>query len=194
MYAASDPLTWRPRRILVTGVTGSGKSTFGRAVQARVGIPRVEMDALHWGEGWTQRPDFVAEATAAAHSEAWVAELQYTRILGNLFLARADTLVWLDLPQRVSFYRLLRRTVRSSLRRELICGSVREPPLWTIVTDRDHILRWWWRTRKKAATQVPRYAREFPNLHVVRLRTPREVADWIAQLDGPGDTAPATNH
>jgi len=175
-------VTWNPRRILIVGVTGSGKSTLGRAIEARTGIPHIEMDALHWGEGWTERPQFRTEARAAAASDAWVAELQYTRVLGALFLERADTLVWLDLPPWVSLTQLTRRTVRSWRRREMKWGVVREPAPWTILTDDEHIIRWWFRTWRKPAQRVPRYAAEHPQLQVVRLRSRREVREWVDRL------------
>nr|NLD40646.1 AAA family ATPase [Actinomycetales bacterium] len=186
MYSAADPVDWAPRRVLVTGVTGSGKSTLVQRIGDRLGVPSTEMDALHWGAGWQERPEFRAEAAALAARPAWVTELQYTSKLGALFLERADTLVWLDLPPRVSLTRLTVRTVRRRRRRERLWGVNVEPPLWTIATDRDHIIRWWWRTRKNAAKRVPAYAVAHPRLRVVQLGSRREVDAWLEGLEGAG--------
>jgi adenylate kinase family enzyme len=41
------------RRILVKGACGAGKSTLGRQLAERLGVPRVELDALHHGPHWT---------------------------------------------------------------------------------------------------------------------------------------------
>ncbi len=44
------------RRIVVIGTTGSGKTTLAQEVAARMGLPHVELDALHWGPGWSEAP------------------------------------------------------------------------------------------------------------------------------------------
>ncbi|MEN3263973.1 MAG: hypothetical protein V7646_867 [Pseudonocardia sp.] len=51
------------------------------------------------------------------------------------------TIVWLDFPRWRMCDQLVRRTVRRRLHRvELWNGNI-EPPLWTVFTDREHILR-----------------------------------------------------
>ena len=52
--------------------------------------------------------------------DGWVIDGTYRRKLGNLVLENADTVVWLDLPMRVWFPRLLRRTLRRVRGRELL--------------------------------------------------------------------------
>ncbi|MBW0093083.1 hypothetical protein I4I73_28180 [Pseudonocardia sp. KRD-184] len=47
--AAGDPLPARPRRVLVTGSTGSGKTTLARSVADVPGVPHHELDALFHG-------------------------------------------------------------------------------------------------------------------------------------------------
>jgi adenylate kinase family enzyme len=36
----------------VVGSTGSGKTTFARALAEKLGVPHVEIDALFWQRGW----------------------------------------------------------------------------------------------------------------------------------------------
>jgi adenylate kinase family enzyme len=177
----SDPLPRRPRRVLVTGCPGSGKTTVAAALAERLGLPCHELDALHHGPNWTPRPGFAADVAAFARTDDWVAEWQYG-VVRALLLARADLLVWLDLPRWRVGEQLVRRTVVRRLRRvELWNGNV-EPPLWTVFTDRDHILRWAWTTYPRTGRRVQEVLAAADGPVVVRLRSRREVHAW---LDGP---------
>jgi adenylate kinase family enzyme len=179
--AWNDPLPARPRRILVAGTSGSGKTTVARALSARLGLRHVDIDGLYHGHGWVPRPEFAADVAAFVTADEWVTEWQYSAVR-PLLLARADLLVWLDLTRMQVLAQLVPRTLRRRLRRvELWNGNV-EPPLWTILTERDHILRWAWRTHPKTAARVRTVLASPDPPVVVRLRNRREVNAW---LDGP---------
>jgi adenylate kinase family enzyme len=160
------------QRILVAGVSGSGKSTLARRIAAK-GYPYTELDSLHHGEGWTRRPEFEADVRAIAAGERWVSEWQY-RDVRPLLAARADLIVWLDLPTRVTMARVIRRTIRRSVTREVLWNGNREPGLWHALTSNDGIIRWAWNTRKNYRETVPR-----AGVETVRLRSSREVEAWL---------------
>ena len=179
LLAATDRLPYRPRRVLVAGTSGSGKTTLARVVGARLGTPCVELDALHHGPAWTPRPEFADDVRRLAAGPAWVTEWHYTAVR-ELLLDHADCLVWLDLPRGVVMRRVVRRTVRRRLRREVLWSGNIEPPLRTILSDRDHIVRWAWRTHGRTAVRVAAAAGRRPDLPIVRLTGPAEVAAWVA--------------
>ena len=90
-------------------------------------------------------------------------------------------LVWLDFPfVRVTLPRLVRRTVRRRWSREELWNGNIEAPLWTVLTDREHIVRWAIRSRRTYTAAVPRLSHEYPNLIVVRLRSPQEAERWLS--------------
>ncbi|WP_210481079.1 AAA family ATPase [Naasia sp. SYSU D00948] len=178
MLGPGDPLPVRPRRVLVAGVTGVGKTTLAGRIGAVIGSPHTEIDALYHGPGWTYRESFLDEVDELTRRPKWVTEWQYRSARATL-ASRADTLVWLDLPVRVSLPRLVRRTVRRRLRREELWNGNQEAPLWHFFTGRDHIIRWALRTQRKYKHIVPALEAEHPSLVIVRLRRRRDVERWL---------------
>lgn len=173
-----DPLPHRPQRVLVAGTSGSGKTTLARALSERLGVPHHELDALYHGPGWVPRSEFESEVAAFVATPEWVAEWQYSAVR-SLLRGRADLLVWLDLPRRVVFARLLRRTLYRRLRRTPLWNSNVEPPLRTFFTDRDHLLRWAWRAHARTGPRVLAALDDPTGPVVVRLGSPREVRTWL---------------
>lgn len=181
MLSATDPLPERPRRILVAGTSGTGKTTLARAIAARIGLPAVELDALHHGPAWTPRPEFLDDVRALVAGDTWITEWQYPAAR-PLLVERADLMVWLDLPFRTTLRRVVVRTVRRRVSREVLWNGNQEAPLRTFFTDPDHIVRWAVRVRHDLAAWVPDLERTHPALTIVRLRTSRDVESWLSAL------------
>jgi shikimate kinase len=116
------------RRVaVIASASGNGKTTMGRALAERMGVPFVELDALVHGPGWTETPDdaLAAQLAPVLASEGWVIDGTYRRKLGDQVLEAADVVVWLDLPIRVWLPRLVRRTGRRLIGREQITRATR---------------------------------------------------------------------
>ncbi len=188
MLSADDPLSFRPQRVLIAGVTGSGKTTFAGRLADAEGLRHVEIDALFHGAGWIPRTEFLADVRAFAAEDRWATEWQYTsKGTDDILAPRADLLVWLDYPWRIVRTRLLLRTLRRrALRTPLWNGNV-EPPLWSreAWTGENDILRWQRDTRHKWDDRMPSIVERFPHLAIVRLRHPREARRWLRSLRGP---------
>lgn len=78
MLGPADPLPHVPRRVLVAGNAGSGKSTLCLRIAQRCDLRRVELDRLYWGPQWTPRPEFPGEVAAFAEHDRWVTEFPLT--------------------------------------------------------------------------------------------------------------------
>ena len=186
MLTARDPLPGLPRRVTVAGVSGTGKTTLAAAIGEALGVPHVEIDALYHGPDWVPRPSFVADVEAFTATDCWVTEWQYAAAR-PVVAARAEVLVWLDLPFRVTLGRVSRRTLLRRVRRERLWNGNVEPPLRTVLTDPEHVVRWAVATRGRYRQLVPQVARLHPPLVVVRLGSRREVVAWLAALRTTAD-------
>ena len=173
-----DPLAPTTARLLVAGGSGAGKSTLRQVISDVLVLPTVEMDSLFHGPGWTQRPSFVADVERFTAGPRWVIEWQYTTVRAML-LKRADTLVWLDHSRATVMGRVVRRTLHRRLRRLELWNGNREPPLSTIFTDPEHIIRWSWTTFRSEQRRALAVAVQPDGPVVVRLRGQSEVDAWV---------------
>lgn len=179
MLSSRDSLSRRPGRILVAGTSGAGKTTLALRLAGLLDVRHTEIDALFHGLGWTVLESFQAEVDAFSAEPTWVTEWQYASVQ-PLLAERADTLVWLDFRRSTVMWRVVRRTLRRRLRRERLWNDNLEPPLQTILTDPDHIIRWAWRTHTRRSLDVLQLGRQHRRLQIVRLRSPDEVEQWLA--------------
>jgi len=162
---------------VIATASASGKTTLGRRLAERLGVPFVELDALHHGPGWTEATaeELRAKVEPILATDGWVIDGGYRGKIGTIVQDAADTIVWLDLPRRVWLPRLLRRTVVRVVRREELWNGNRES-LRTALWGRDGLILF-------SLRQVRRRRREYPARYapdkLVRLRTPREVDRWL---------------
>jgi len=182
LLGPADALPHRPHRILIGGTSGSGKSTLADELSTRLGLPYTEIDSLHHGPGWTVRPSFLHDVQVLSARPSWITEYQYSDAR-PILLARCDLAVYLLLPRSVVMRRVIGRTMRRSLRRQVLWNGNVEPPLRTFFTDPDHIIRWAWRTHSLGAARVADIRERFPDLPVVVLRGRAEIAQWVASLE-----------
>jgi adenylate kinase family enzyme len=166
------------RRVAVTAsASGNGKTTVGRALADRLGVPFVELDAIVHGPDWSEISDDelrrVLEPIVAG--EAWVIDGGYRKKIGDLVLERADTVVWLDLPVRVWLPRVVRRTLRRIREDETLWNGNKEH--WrTAFWGRESLLGYALRMHFSRRRRYPRELAAYP---VIRLRTQAEVDRFV---------------
>ncbi|KQR38185.1 AAA family ATPase [Microbacterium sp. Leaf159] len=187
MLTADDPLPLGPERVLIAGVTGSGKTTLARRVAEMWDLRHVEIDGLFHGENWTPRESFIDDVRAFAAEDRWVTEWQYTSKGTDAILApRAQLVIWLDYPYRVVRTRLLRRTIGRSILRTRMWNDNVEKPIWRMFSGdpEENIIAWQTKTLHKWAERMPDVTGDHPHLTIVRMRHPRETERWLRAQAG----------
>jgi adenylate kinase family enzyme len=101
------------QRVLIDGMTGSGKSTFARALAAKTGLPVIHLDFHYWKPGWTRPTDdeWRERQRALVGGTAWIIDGNYNETL-PLRLERAETVVFLDTPWWLCASRAFARGLR----------------------------------------------------------------------------------
>ena len=169
------------RRINVVGTSASGKTTLAASLAAVLGVPHIELDALHWEPNWTEAPDEVMRqrVSAAIASDGWVVDGNYAMVR-DLVWARAEAVVWLDLPLRTILWRYASRTVRRIVAREELWSGNRER--LTQLFSRESLLWWILTTYRQRRRDYPRRLAARPDLVAVHLRSARHADRWIAEV------------
>jgi adenylate kinase family enzyme len=172
------------QRIVVLGISCSGKSTLARELANIYGFQYVELDNLFWKPNWEQSSDaeFIEKIhRALSGSDRWVVDGNYTRVGSTVIWQKADTFVWLDYPLRVNFWRLWKRTWKRFLTQEPMWDAGNKESLWKHFLTRDSLFVWTWQSYPKKKKQYTEMfaSPEYADYHRIHLQSPRETDNWL---------------
>lgn len=169
-------------RIVILGTSGSGKSTLAKTLSQQLGLRYVELDELHHGPNWKEKPDeeFLRLLADSIKEGKWVVDGNYLKSQ-HLTWGQADLIIWLDLSFPVVFTSVFKRTMKRWYRKEVLWHGNREH-LWTHFFTRDSLL-WWvistFHSRRRKYREISKG--EF-GPKIVRLPTRKEVAKLVKDL------------
>ena len=168
-----------PRKIVVKGTSGAGKSTFAAEMARRLDLPYVELDALYHGPNWSEPT--AAEFRARVHavmttSDGWVIDGNYDSKLADTVVAEADTIIWLDLPLALKLRRLWGRTM-DRLRNDVELWNGNRDSWRGAVVGGESLFGYAVRSHLRHRRQWPARFGHDPRL--VRLRSDAEVRRWL---------------
>ena len=176
------------RRVSVVGNSGSGKSTLARELAASLGVPHLELDSVFHQPGWEPLPEgeFRRLVTARAGEDGWVIDGNYS-VVRPIVWARADTVVWLDLPKRTVIRQVAWRTLRRAVTQQELWNGNREPLInfLTWVPEKS-IISWAWHNHAKYRTRYGTAAADPANAHLtfIRLTSRGDINHFLANPSG----------
>ncbi|MDW8570488.1 DNA topology modulation protein [Staphylococcus shinii] len=101
-------------KIIVIGSSGSGKSTLSRELSHMLEIPVYHLDKLFWKPNWvmTKKDEQFKIQNSLLDKNEWIIDGNYTGILEERLLS-ADTIIFLNLPRRICYYRVFKRLLKN---------------------------------------------------------------------------------
>jgi adenylate kinase family enzyme len=174
------------RRIVIVGVTASGKSMLGENLATRLGADFIELDALNWKPGWVEsgKEEFRVKVDAATRAPAWVLAGNYSEVR-ELTWQRAEAVIWLDLPFLLVFVRLCKRTWRRWWTKELLWGTNYERLLSQFkLWSKESLFNWLAQSYGRHKRQYPQLltSPEYSHLKVFHFEQPKEIEKWLDSL------------
>ena len=172
-----------------------GKTTLSRRLASLLGVPHIELDALHHDQGWEEAPAELLQARVSAALDAasggWVVDGNYRAKLGSLVLERADTAVLLALPFGLTFRRALRRTIGRTITREELYNGNREQIRFLFTR---YWIPWWVLQKHRGyPAEIAERVAEQSHLDLVRLGTPEEVERWLQSIQATESMSGSSN-
>ncbi len=99
------------KKIVVLGVSASGKTTFARKLGEKTGLPVTYMDEVMWRPGWKYVGDeeTTGHILTTSQGEAWIIEGYIDKNAQQALFEKADTLLYLDYSGWLSAWRYIKR-------------------------------------------------------------------------------------
>ncbi len=174
------------KRIVIIGVTSSGKSTLAEKIAKRFDLDFIELDALHWEPNWQEAPleTFRERVHAATQVERWCVAGNYS-VVRDLVWSRAQALIWLNYPFWLVLRQLVSRTYRRWRTKELLWETNhdlfwRHFKLWS----KDSLIHWLFKTYWRRKRETPQLVAlpEYQHLELIRFDHPQEADRWLESL------------
>jgi adenylate kinase family enzyme len=168
----------RVSRILIYGVTGSGKTTLARRMSESTGLPWHSVDDLTWEPNWVAVPidEQRRRIEEICAGEEWILDHAYGK-WRQIPLDRAELIVALDYPRWLSLSRLIRRTLTRLVNQRTICNGNRES-LRTLFS-RDSIVLWHFQSFRRKRARMRAWGGNPAGPEVHRFASPRQLEDWL---------------
>lgn len=102
------------KKVAVFGKPGSGKSTLCKALASATGMPLYQLDSIEYNKDGERvgRPVFDEAHERILSSESWIIDGLGPLNAFNQRLEAADTLIYVDLPYRASYWFVIKRLLK----------------------------------------------------------------------------------
>ena len=161
------------KRVAVIGCPGGGKSTFSRALRARVDLPLYHLDAIYWRDDRTHlsREEFYPLMQKIIAREEWIMDGNYNATL-EWRISACDLLIFLDYPAEVCLEGVRARR-----------GQKRSDMPWVEEGDDQEFLEFIRAFETESRPRILELIGKYPDKTVVTFRTREEADRYLDTLE-----------
>jgi adenylate kinase family enzyme len=102
------------KKIVVVGISASGKSTLSRQLAESVNLPLTHMDTIWWKPGWVEVSDEDAtkQLDALTQTSEWIVEGYIPHGARDFVFGRASSILYLDYSGITAAWRYIKRWLK----------------------------------------------------------------------------------
>ncbi len=170
------------KKIILIGCPGSGKTTFGKALSEKTGLPIVHLDKISHIDNWEiiEKSEFDKRLQGELQKEEWIIDGNYNRTIKHR-LRYCDTVFYFDLPTAVCLYSAAKRTIENyGKTRDDVSGRCIEKFDKEKVGFFKSIITFNRQHRKKYIAML----KECKNIDAIIFKSRKEVNEYLRKLGG----------
>lgn len=160
-----------PKKVMIMGRPGSGKSTFSIQLQQILKIPLFHLDKYFFEANWVQRnyQDFLNQQQSLVNQCCWIIDGNSSKSL-ELRYSRADVCLYFNFPKYLCYYRTFKRLFYKHSSIDDRAAGCRETIRWSL-------LQYMWGYEKRINPILILLKTKYPNVKLIELCSDQEVAD-----------------
>ncbi|MCA9360353.1 hypothetical protein KC730_00505 [Candidatus Kaiserbacteria bacterium] len=104
----------KPKKIVILGVSASGKTTFSEKLATKTNLPLTRIDSVMWNPGWEYIGDdeTVRYVNSIAEQDKWIIEGYIEKEARENLFNKADLILYLDYSGWLSAFRYIKRCLK----------------------------------------------------------------------------------
>ena len=171
------------KRIIIVGVSGSGKTYTAKKLGKLLNIHSYDLDEYYWNPNWQKkdRQEFTNTVTKIVSAETWIVSGNFSSF-DQAIWQRCDSVIWLD----YSFFRCLAQSLKRSLKRivyKIPCCNGNYETFSQLFFSRNSIILWVLRSYNKRRAFYSEIFNDLSNKKtLIRFQSPKETNKWFKQL------------
>ncbi|HEY8559314.1 MAG TPA: DNA topology modulation protein [Pyrinomonadaceae bacterium] len=170
------------KKIVIIGSGGAGKSTLAQRLGEATGIEVIHLDKMHWLPGWTSPPkdEWRRTVERLLEKDEYVMDGNFNGTM-EMRMQAADTVIYLDFPRTVCFFRALKRIFKYY--------NKTRPDMGEGCNERFDLefLRWVWNFPEETKPKIEERLKKIgADKKIIRLRSPKEAENFLRNLKNFG--------
>lgn len=160
---------------MIIGNCGSGKSTLSTKLGKKLKIEVTHLDKIYWKPNWVKpdKKEWESLQRKLVQKKSWIIDGNYKSSM-DIRLTAADTVIFLDFPKLLCFYRVIKRRI--------IYRNGPRPEMPSYLKEQISFQFIKWILSYPRQSIVIKLDKVRSEKQIIILRTPREVENFVNQL------------